>query len=70
MSINSHNDHALAMPGRRSLRDTAKRAFLSLAVAACTVAEAGENLFEFETDFETTADGWYGWNPDSTVPVH
>lgn len=38
------------------------------AVVACTVAEAGENLFEFETDFETTAEGWYGWSPDSTVP--
>jgi len=39
-----------------------------VAVAAWTSATAGGNLLTFETDFETTAEGWYGWRPDSAVP--
>lgn len=46
----------------------AKLTFLALAVAVCSPA-AGDNLLTFETDFETTAEGWYGQAPDSAVPA-
>lgn len=45
--------------------------FLPVAAIACLSWEAvaGENLLTCETDFETTAEGWYGWNPDVPVPA-
>ena len=42
--------------------------FSALAVAAGASAMAGENLLPCETDFETTVEGWYGWEPDATRP--
>ena len=46
-----------------------KKQLLVLASVMCMAAGAGENLLSCETDFEASAEGWYGWNPDVPVPV-
>lgn len=46
-----------------------KKQLLVLASVMCMAAGAGENLLTFETDFETTSEGWYGWQPDVPVPA-
>ncbi len=42
-------------------------ALLPIAVAAHAIAD--ENLVTCETDFETGVHGWYGWSPESALPV-
>lgn len=46
-----------------------KRVFLlfSMLAGSCLAGEGG-NLLTCETDFETTAAGWYGWHPGAAVP--
>ena len=39
------------------------------AVALVLSVGAGANLLTCETDFETTDEGWYGWHPETPVPV-